>query len=60
MLSRRALPSRYVIDLNSDSNRLIHPRNYHSVPNSEDRLWIPSIYVPLFEKYGWQADAASA
>ena len=60
MLCRRALPSRYVIDLNSDSNRLIHPNNYHSVPNSEDRLWIPSIYVPLFEKYGWQADTASA
>lgn len=59
MLTRRGIPSRYLIDLNSDSNRLIHPNNYHSVPNSEDRLWIPSIYVPLFEKYGWQADSAS-
>lgn len=60
MLARRQLPSRYVIDLNSDSNRLIHPANYYSVPHSEDRLWIPSIYVPLFEKYGWKSDLAPA
>ncbi len=56
-LSRRELPSRYVIDLTSDSDRLIHPHNYFSVPNSEDRLWLPSIYVPLFEKAGWKVDA---
>ena len=57
-LSRRSLPSRYVIDLTSDSNRLIHPHNYFSVHHPEDRLWISSIYVPYFEKHGWKADQA--
>jgi hypothetical protein len=52
-LSRRSLPSRYVMDLTSDSNRLIPPERYFEVPLSEDRLWIPDIYVPLFEKSGW-------
>lgn len=60
MLARRQLPGRYIIDLKSDSNRMIHPANYYSVPHSEDRLWIPSIYVPLFEKYGWKADPVPA
>ena len=53
-LSRRDLPSRYVIDLTSDSNHLIHPGNYFSIPHPEDRLWIPAVYVPLFEKAGWK------
>ena len=52
-LSRRSLPSRYLIDLSSDSNKLIPPERYFTVPHAEDRLWIPSIYVPLFEKHGW-------
>jgi hypothetical protein len=59
-LSRRELPSRYVIDLTSDSNTLIHPHNYFRVPLSEDRLWIPSAYVPLFEKAGWQSETPPA
>lgn len=54
-LGRRVLPSRYLIDMNSDSNVIIHPHNYTSVPRSEDRLWIPSVYVPLFETHGWVA-----
>lgn len=53
-LSRRELPGRYVIDLASDSNTLIPPLQYFRVANPEDRLWIPSIYVPLFEKAGWR------
>jgi endonuclease YncB( thermonuclease family) len=57
-LSRRVAASRYLIDLNSDSDVLIHPLNYPSVPMSEDRLWIPSIYVPLFEKVGWKPQAS--
>ena len=59
-LSRRQLPSRYVIDLTSDSSTLIHPHNYHRVPLPEDRLWIPPAYVPLFEKAGWQAEPPPA
>ncbi len=59
-LSRRELPSRYVIDLTKDSNTLIHPHNYFRVPLPEDRLWIPSAYVPLFEKAGWQSEQPPA
>jgi endonuclease YncB( thermonuclease family) len=57
-LSRRQLPSRYLIDLRSDSNVLIHPGNYPTVPHPEDRLWIPPAYVPLFEKSGWEVEDA--
>lgn len=56
-LCRRQPPSRYVMDLESDSDRLLRPEDYYKIPNSEDRLWIPSIYVPLFEKHGWKIDA---
>lgn len=54
-LSRRTPPGRHVIDLTSESNQLIPPDQYFKVPHAEDRLWIPSQYVPLFEKAGWQA-----
>ncbi len=57
-LSRRELPGRYVIDLRSDSDRMIHPHDYPTVPNTEDRLWLPSEYVPLFEKAGWKVPSA--
>lgn len=53
-LCRRTPASRYLIDLASEGSELIHPLNYPSVPMPEDRLWIPSIYVPLFEKVGWK------
>lgn len=53
-LSRRTLPSRYVIDLTKNDDRLIPPSRYHTVPNSEDRLWIPPEYVPLFAQAGWK------
>jgi hypothetical protein len=53
-LSRRSLPDRYLIDLTSDSDKMIHPHNYFHIPNPEDRLWISSIYVPFFEKHGWK------
>ncbi|MEN9557213.1 MAG: hypothetical protein RLZZ232_3499 [Planctomycetota bacterium] len=57
-LSRRVGASRYLIDLTSTSDSLIHPLEYNSVPFSEDRLWIPGAYVPLFEKAGWKVPAA--
>lgn len=59
-LCRRGLPDRYVIDLRSDSDEMIHPHSYFHVPNPEDRLWIPSTYVPLFEKHGWKVPDAPA
>ena len=57
-LCRRTVASRYLIDLNSDAGELIHPLNYPTVPQPEDRLWIPSVYVPLFEKAGWKVPSA--
>lgn len=57
-LARRSLPGRYVIDLSSDSSELVHPHRYFTIPHPEDRLWIPSIYVPLFEKHGWKPQVA--
>jgi len=59
-LSRREPPSRFLIDLSSDSDTLIHPLRYFDVPNPEDRLWIPSVYVPLFEKHGWKMPSTPA
>lgn len=53
-LSRRTLPSRYIIDLSQNSDQLIAPSMYYTVPNSEDRLWIPPEFVPLFVQNGWK------
>lgn len=53
-LCRRSIPSRSLIDLSSDSRRLIPPQLYYTVPHPEDRLWIPSHYVPLFREAGWE------
>lgn len=59
-LCRRTTPHRWLVDLNSDSNVLIHPLNYPSIPNSEDRLWIPGLYTHLFEQAGWIKERAPA
>ena len=53
-LARRQPPDRWVIDLNANDNLLIKPQGYYTVPNSEDRLFIPEEYVPLFVEKGWQ------
>jgi hypothetical protein len=47
-LARRRGPDRYVIDLSKDSNQLLPPHLYFTIPNPEDRLYIPEEYVPLF------------
>jgi hypothetical protein len=43
-----------LIDLNSDSDTLILPQSYLSVPLPEDRLFIPAEYVPLWVEKGWK------
>jgi endonuclease YncB( thermonuclease family) len=53
-LCRRVPATRYLIDLTSDSDRLIPPADYPSVPMPEDRLWIPTSYMPLFREAGWR------
>ena len=55
ILARRQPPGRWVLDLtNSTSGLLIHPADYPTIPNSEDRLFVPPEYVPLFVERGWR------
>lgn len=53
-LSRQAAPDRWVIDLSKESDRLIAPQEYYTVPHAEDRLFVPAEYVPLFMRAGWK------
>ncbi len=53
-LAGRRVPNRWVIDLGAASNRLIEPQDYWTIANSEDRLFIPEEYVPLFRDEGWK------
>lgn len=54
-LSRRSVPTRWVIDLgNVNTTTLLRPINYHAITNIEDRLFVPAEYVPLFVEAGWQ------
>ncbi len=59
-IARRQLPGRYLIDMSRNDDVLLHPHNYYTVPHSEDRLFIPSQYVPLFVEQGWKKQAAPA
>lgn len=54
-LAKRTLPKRWVIDLGGNSGSMIRPDEYYTVPNPEDRLFIPEEYVPLFLRAGWKA-----
>ena len=53
-VSRRTPPDRWVIDLGAGDDRLLHPQLYVTIPNPEDRLFVPAQYVPLFESKGWR------
>lgn len=53
-LARRHPPDRWVIDLGKSNGILINPQEYYTVPNIEDRLFIPGEYVPLFVEKGWK------
>jgi endonuclease YncB( thermonuclease family) len=54
MLSRHRPPDRWLVDLGSDSDTLVAPQRYPSVPLPEDRLFIPAEYVPLWVEKGWR------
>jgi endonuclease YncB( thermonuclease family) len=56
-LSRREPPNRWVIDLGKDDDVLIQPQEYHTLPNIEDRLFVPEEHVPLFVEKGWRRQA---
>ncbi|MEW6736036.1 MAG: hypothetical protein AB1489_32380 [Acidobacteriota bacterium] len=52
-LAQRRVPNRWVIDLSKNDDVLIHPQQYFTVPNVEDRLFVPDDFVPLFLEKGW-------
>jgi endonuclease YncB( thermonuclease family) len=54
-MAQRKLPSRWVIDLSKNDTSLLPPDRYYEIPHSEDRLFIPEEYVPLFVHKGWHA-----
>ncbi len=56
-IARQQPPNRWVIDLSKNDTILIKPQNYYTVPNMEDRLFIPEEYVPLFVEEGWNKEA---
>lgn len=53
-LARQTPPDRWVIDLSSEAEVLIEPERYFTVERTEDRLFVPAEYVPLFVRRGWQ------
>ncbi len=53
-LARRRPPDRWVIDLSKNDGLLIQPQNYYTIPDVEDRLFIPEEYMPLFVEAGWR------
>ena len=52
-LSRQHPPRRWVIDLSKQDDILVHPQNYYTIPNAEDRLFINPEHLPLFIQAGW-------
>jgi hypothetical protein len=54
IISRKKSPDRYVIDLRDEGNNLLlRPEEYIKIPHQEDRLYVPSEYVPIFQIFGW-------
>ncbi len=52
-LAGRRPPNRWVIDLSRNDDEIIPPQKYFTITNSEDRLFIPEEYMPLFLEEGW-------
>ncbi len=55
-LGRREAPNRAVIDLSKNDDVILRPQNYFSIPNPEDRLFLPPAFVPLFASRGWKLE----
>jgi endonuclease YncB( thermonuclease family) len=54
IIARKSSPYRFVIDLRDEGgNALLKPEQYIKIPHQEDRLYIPSEYVPIFRVFGW-------
>jgi hypothetical protein len=57
-LARRQPPDRWLVNLSHDAEALLPPQAYPKVPLPEDRLFIPTEYVPLWEQHGRTARRA--
>jgi hypothetical protein len=55
-LGRREPPNRAVIDLSRNDDVILRPHSYFRIPNPEDRLFIPLVFVPLFVSRGWRLE----
>lgn len=55
-LGRREAPTRAVIDLSKNDKVMLRPQSYFKIPLPEDRLFVPSEFVPLFAANGWQLE----
>lgn len=55
-LDKGQLPHRGVIDLSGPSRTILRPQSYWQIPNPEDRLFIPSEFVPAFAARGWRLE----
>lgn len=55
-LGRAEAPTRAVIDLSKNDNVILRPQSYFNIPHSEDRLFIPAEFVPLFAAKGWRLE----
>jgi hypothetical protein len=55
-LGRGEAPNRAVIDLSKNDDVLLRPQSYFKIPHPEDRLFIPSEFIPLFAARGWRLE----
>jgi len=55
-LGRAEVPNRAVIDLSKNDDVILRPQSYFKIPNPEDRLFIPSEFIPLFVAKGWRLE----
>jgi hypothetical protein len=55
-LGRAEAPLRAIIDLSKEDDVILRPQSYFKIPNAEDRLFVPSEFVPLFAAKGWRLE----
>jgi hypothetical protein len=55
-LGRKEFPTRAVIDLSKNDDVMLRPQSYFTIPNAEDRLFVPPEFVPLFAAKGWRLE----
>jgi len=57
-LAGNRAPDRWVIDLSWREGAVLSPTAYHTIEKAENRLYVSTGFVPLFEYVGWQRHTA--